>query len=104
MRRGAVRGVASGIAPQFQSVVGFANATSQGWASIDPQTGAFVSPHLTLGAYTMTLYKGELAVATRPVTIAAGAGPSVVKIASAKPNSPQICRVGEWDGTPTGFL
>ena len=101
--RGAVRGVATGISPEFQGVVGFANANSQGWATIDPQTGAFASPQLTPGDYTMTLYKGELAVAAQPVTIVAGAEPSVVSIASTEPNPPQIWRIGEWDGTPMGF-
>jgi rhamnogalacturonan endolyase len=56
------------------------------------------------GAYTQTLYQGELAVATRTVTVTAGATTGGQNIASNwyTPASP-VFRIGTWDGTPSGF-
>ena len=103
--RGYVIGKATGIPSGFQGVVGFANATAQGWCVIDPATGNFSSPWLKPGDYNMTLYKGELAVASQPVTIPQSTVPVTKNIASAEfvPAS-SLWRIGEWDGTPAGFL
>jgi rhamnogalacturonan endolyase len=51
------------------------------------------------------LYQGELAVATRTVTVTAGTTLTGQNITSAwvTPASP-IFRIGTWDGTPSGFL
>jgi rhamnogalacturonan endolyase len=56
------------------------------------------------GTYTQTLYQGELAVATRTVTVTAGATTTGQNIASAwfTPASP-VFRIGTWDGAPTGL-
>jgi rhamnogalacturonan endolyase len=101
--RGVVRGRATGVPAGFQAVVGFANAASQGWCKVDPATGQFTSPRLKAGDYTMTLYKGELAVASQPVTVKAGEKPVTMDIASAEPHPASLWRIGEWDGTPAGF-
>ena len=84
--------------------VGWANSAAQYWAT--PQSnGDFASPLMKPGSYTQTLYQGELAVATRTVTVTAGAETTGQNIASAwvTPASP-IFRIGTWDGTPSGFL
>jgi rhamnogalacturonan endolyase len=56
------------------------------------------------GDYTMTLYQGELAVATAAVTAPQSATPVTKDIASAEPATSSVWRIGEWDGTPNGFL
>jgi rhamnogalacturonan endolyase len=102
--RGYVNGKANGIPAGFQGVVAFSSATSQGWCVVDPATGNFSGPWLKPGNYTMTLYKGELAVASQPVTIPQSTVPVTKNITSAEfvPAS-SLWRIGEWDGTPAGF-
>ena len=102
--RGYVSGTASGVASGTQATVGFANSTAQYWAT--PQAnGSFTSPAMKAGTYTQTLYQNELAVATRSVTVSAGATNSGQNIASSwfTPAAP-VFRIGTWDGAPTGFL
>ncbi len=102
--RGWVAGNAAGVTSGSAATVGWANATAQYWAT--PQsTGDFASPLMKPGTYTQTLYQGELAVATRTVTVTAGAQTSGQNIDSAwvTPASP-VLRIGTWDGTPSGFL
>lgn len=101
-QRGSVTGRASGIPAGFEGVVGFANATAQYWCRVDPAAGRFTSPAMKPGDYAMTLYKGELAVANAAVTVPPGA---VAKdITSAEAVTRPVWRIGEWDGTPKGFL
>ena len=102
--RGFVAGAVSGVTAGASSVVGWANGTAQYWAS-PASNGDFSSPAMKPGSYTQTLYQGELAVATRTVTVSAGATTTGQNIDSAwvTPASP-IFRVGAWDGTPSGFL
>ena len=102
--RGYVVGKASGIAAGFEGVVGFANATAQYWCKIDPATGNFTSPWIKPGDYAMTLYKGELAVASDTVTVPQSTVPVTKNIASTEIIANQRWRIGEWDGTPAGFL
>ena len=54
------------------------------------------------GSYVQTLYQGELAVATRNVTVTAGTTTTGQNIDSAwvTPASP-VFRIGTWDGAPT---
>ena len=102
--RGYVVGSVSGVTPGLAATVGWANATAQYWAA--PQAnGDFASPLMKPGSYTQTLYQGELAVATRTVTVTAGAMTAGQDMASGwvTPASP-VFRVGIWDGTPSGFL
>ncbi|KAK7451096.1 hypothetical protein VKT23_012772 [Stygiomarasmius scandens] len=51
----------------------------------------------------MTLYKVELAVATQTVTVSAG-GVTTSNIASKEANPSVIWQIGDFDGTPRGFL
>lgn len=77
--------------------VGYSNASAQYWSG--PGLSLFMKP----GTYTMTLYKGELAVATSSVTVTARA--TVNKsISSTFPFPPTIWRLGTWDGTPSEFM
>lgn len=102
--RGAVVGAASGVMSGAAVTVGWANATAQYWA-VPQASGDFASPLMKPGTYTQTLYQGELAVATRTVTVTAGTTITGQNIESAwvTPASP-IFRIGTWDGAPSGFL
>ncbi|BCM92682.1 hypothetical protein IAD21_04564 [Abditibacteriota bacterium] len=99
--RGIVTGQATGIPAGFQGVVGFANTTAQYWCVVN--NGTFTSPAMIPGTYTMTLYKGELAVATQSVTATANVT-TTQNIASTEILPYARWRIGEWDGTPAGFL
>ncbi|PPR02269.1 hypothetical protein CVT24_011618 [Panaeolus cyanescens] len=102
--RGRVTGRASGIPSNFANLqsVGFSNGNAQYWARTD-SSGAFTTPYMKPGTYTMTLYKVELAVASQQVTVNAG---QVVtsNINSAEANPSTIWQIGDFDGTPRGFL
>ncbi|KAI8931063.1 hypothetical protein NX059_012074 [Plenodomus lindquistii] len=102
-KRGAVSGV--GIANMksgYQYVVGLKSAQAQYWTTA---SGAWKIDGVLPGSYTLTLYKGELEVHTSTVAITAG---STVARNTITPNDPAdataIWRIGEWDGTPKGFL
>jgi rhamnogalacturonan endolyase len=102
--RGYVNGKAMGVAAGTTPLVGFSNSTAQYWCAADASTGNYFSPAMKAGTYTQTLYQGELAVATRSITVSAGATLTGQNITSAwtTPASP-IFRIGTWDGAPTGF-
>jgi len=102
--RGFVVGKAMGVDASTTPLVGFANSTAQYWCSPSASTGNFSSPAMKPGTYTQTLYQGELAVATRSVTVTAGSTTTGQNITSSwsTPASP-IFRIGTWDGAPTGF-
>jgi rhamnogalacturonan endolyase len=58
------------------------------------------------GTYTMTVYKNELAVDTRSVTVTAGGTTILNSFAiTTDPSSvTPIWRIGNWDGSPKEFL
>jgi hypothetical protein len=86
--------------------VGFANAQAQYWVDADPVDGHFTAEGMLPGNYTMTVYKGELAVQTVPVTVTANASYALNPVAiTADPEAtPAIWRIGRWDGTPQEFI
>jgi rhamnogalacturonan endolyase len=98
-----VVGKATGVAGGQPALVGFANAGAQYWARPDPSTGNFSSPAMKPGSYTQTLYQNELPVATRSVTVTAGATTTGQNITASFPMPAPIFRIGDWDGTPAGF-
>jgi rhamnogalacturonan endolyase len=98
--RGFVNGKASGATTPL---VGFANASAQYWAHPDPSTGNFSSPAMKPGSYTQTLYQNELPVATRSVTVNAGATTTGQNITASFSIPAAIFRIGDWDGTPAGY-
>jgi len=95
--RGTVSGSVSGVT---NGVVHWYNSAAQYWVK---SGGAFTSPPMKPGTYTMVLYNGELKVAESSVTVTAG-GTTSKSIASAQtiPSS-VIFRIGDVDGRPTGF-
>ncbi len=99
--RGAVAGTVSGVPTGFQAVVGFANTTAQYWAIA--RNGVYTTPRMIPGTYTATLYKQELAVATASVTVNAGAT-NTLNVVSSQATPACIFKLGDWDGTPAGFL
>lgn len=100
--RGAVSGTVSGVPAGFQTVVGFSNASAQYWAIAQPD-GTYTSSSMKPGTYDVTLYKGELGVATSTVTVTAGTTTSLNLTSTEVPGS-AIFKIGEWDGTPAGLL
>lgn len=104
--RGTVSGTASGTDTAFQTVVHWFNADYQYW-TYAASSGAFTSPAMAPGIYTMILYQGELNVATQEVTVTAG-GASTANIAAQSDivtdEHTTVFQIGDWDGQPTGFL
>ena len=70
--RGYVAGGAFGATSGTAVTVGWANSAAQYWASAQ-SSGDYYSPAMKPGSYTMTMYQDELAVASQPVTVTAGA-------------------------------
>ncbi|GIW76662.1 MAG: hypothetical protein KatS3mg104_1725 [Phycisphaerae bacterium] len=102
-QRGSLTGFASGIPSSREGVVGLSNTTAQYWAKIDPTTGAYRIDGIRPGTYTATLYSNELEVGTRTVTVEAGQTTRMnITNTYYLPNA--TWRIGEWDGTPKGFL
>ncbi|KAB5589444.1 hypothetical protein CTheo_7112 [Ceratobasidium theobromae] len=103
--RGYTKGKASGVPSSFASsvVVGWSNSEAQYWTRADASTGNYNSPAMKPGTYTMTMYKSELAVATSKVTITAGKTVTA-NIQSTEATPTAIWQIGEFDGTPRGFL
>ncbi|KAJ2919028.1 hypothetical protein MD484_g1464, partial [Candolleomyces efflorescens] len=93
--RGRVIGRSSGVPSSFAGLQVVGTRTDS--------SGRFTSPFMKPGTYTMTLYKAELPVATQSVTVTAG-GTLTSNIASAEVSRSAIWQLGEFDGTPRGFL
>ncbi|KAG6946629.1 hypothetical protein JG688_00015951, partial [Phytophthora aleatoria] len=85
-------------------VVGFSNAAAQYWVKVAAGKKTFTSPLMKAGRYTATVYKKQLAVGTASVLINAGATKTQSILVSYNMTSNPIWRIGEWDGTPNGFL
>ncbi|OWZ24367.1 Polysaccharide lyase [Phytophthora megakarya] len=85
-------------------VVGFSNAAAQYWMKVDAGKKTFTSPLMKAGRYTATVYKKQLPVGTASVLINAGATKTQSISVSFNVTSKPIWRIGEWDGTPDGFL
>ncbi|KAF7187601.1 putative rhamnogalacturonate lyase A [Pseudocercospora fuligena] len=100
--RGYVSGTASGVEVDFQIVVHWYNADAQYWTYAS-SAGAFTSPAMKPGTYTMKLYRTELEVASQSVKVSAGST-TTSNIASALEGpSESIWTIGTCDGQPTGF-
>jgi rhamnogalacturonan endolyase len=104
--RGHVVGVGlSNMKSGYTYVVGLSNSDAQYWGTADSTTGAWSIYNVLPGTYTLTVYKSELGVATSSITITAGAGTAVHTITADDPeDDTAIWRIGDWDGTPKGFL
>ncbi|KAH6657809.1 rhamnogalacturonan lyase [Truncatella angustata] len=105
-KRGRVSGVGlSNMKSGYTYVVGLSNTDAQYWGTASSSGGAWSITDVLPGTYTMTVYKSELEVYKGSVTITAGAGTAVNTLTCDDPtDKTAIWRIGEWDGTPKGFL
>ncbi|KAL3474241.1 Rhamnogalacturonase B, N-terminal-domain-containing protein [Aspergillus californicus] len=99
--RGTVTGTASGADSSMTWVIHWYNANAQYWAYTS-SSGAFTSPAMKPGTYTMKYYQGEYAVASTSVTVTAGSS-TTKNISGSVSTGTTIFKIGEWDGSPTGF-
>ncbi|MFF7281091.1 rhamnogalacturonan lyase B N-terminal domain-containing protein [Streptomyces griseorubiginosus] len=100
--------VGNGLAGRDSSyayVVGLSNSEAQYWAKVDAATGKYAVPGVLPGTYTLTVYKGELAVHTQDVTVTAGDATTLhtITIAGDPAADTAVWRIGDWNGTPAGF-
>ncbi|KAJ7689883.1 polysaccharide lyase family 4 protein [Mycena olivaceomarginata] len=108
--RGFVEGKAIGVPAAYaaDTVVGWSNSVAQYWARTNAATGDFFSPAMKPGTYTMTVYKGELAVGSQVVLVNAGTTISSnihdTSVDDIEQTTTYIWQIGEFDGRPTGFL
>lgn len=104
--RGAVAGVGlSNMKSGISYTVGLSNTNAQYWATAATSGGAWKISKALPGTYTLTVYKDELEVHTSSVTIKAGSTTALNTIACVDPSdTTAIWRIGDWDGTPSGFL
>ncbi|MFP5393628.1 MAG: rhamnogalacturonan lyase B N-terminal domain-containing protein [Gammaproteobacteria bacterium] len=104
--RGRVASSVTGREAGVPYTVGLANAQAQYWADVDPADGHFVTGAMRPGDYTLKVYRNELEVETRQVTVQAGATLDLAPVAiSADPSAtPALWRIGSWDGSPVELL
>ncbi|MFJ9248729.1 rhamnogalacturonan lyase B N-terminal domain-containing protein [Streptomyces sp. NPDC101776] len=104
--RGRVAGVGlKGMDAEYPYTVGFSNSTAQYWAKAAAGTGTFSCKGMLPGTYTLTVFKGELAVHTGSVTVTAGGTTSLhtLNITGDPSTAAAVWRLGNWDGTPGAF-
>jgi hypothetical protein len=73
------------------------NSAAQYW-TYTSSSGAFTSPAMKPGTYTMVYYQGEYAVASSSVTVTAGSTTSKSISGSVKTGK-TVFKIGDWDGT-----
>ncbi|MEK4054616.1 rhamnogalacturonan lyase B N-terminal domain-containing protein [Paenibacillus sp. FSL F4-0087] len=95
----------SGMDTGYAYTVGFANSNAQYWVN-SSSSGAAAKYSMIPGTYTMTVYKGELAVYTESVNITGGSTTTLnTRTINNDPSkASSIWRIGNWDGTPSEFL
>ncbi|KAL2022035.1 hypothetical protein VTK56DRAFT_6275 [Thermocarpiscus australiensis] len=100
--RGTVKGTASGVASGMQGVVHWYNSAAQYWAKTSSD-GAFTSPLMKPGTYTMVLYQTEFKIATSSVTVSAGRTVTQNIAGTFNASRKTLLQIGDYDGQPTGF-
>jgi rhamnogalacturonan endolyase len=104
--RGYVSGTASGVSANFPRVVHWFNSNFQFWAYTN-SAGAYASPPMPAGTYTMNLYQDEFLAASQSVSVTAGrtttSNIAATHLALTQSRT-TIFRMGDYDGQPTGFL
>ncbi|KAL2866909.1 putative rhamnogalacturonase B [Aspergillus lucknowensis] len=100
-QRGTVAGTASGADSSLDWVIHWYNDEAQYW-TYTSSDGAFTSPAMKPGTYTMKYYQGEFPVAETSVTVSAGSS-TTKDISGSVQTGTTIFKIGEWDGKPTGF-
>jgi rhamnogalacturonan endolyase len=106
--RGRVAGVGiTGRDTASPYTVGLANSAAQYWGAARSSDGYFSVSGVLPGVYTLTVYKGELAVYSTSATVSAGATTTLNTISIPSTNDPSnasaVWRIGDWNGTPAGF-
>ena len=104
--RGKVAGVGlKGMDANYPYTVAFSNTDAQYWAKAASGTGAFSCKGMLPGTYTLTVFKGELAVHTGSVEVTAGGTTSLhtLSITGDPSTASTVWRLGNWDGTPGEF-
>ncbi|MER6180257.1 rhamnogalacturonan lyase B N-terminal domain-containing protein [Streptomyces sp. NPDC001652] len=106
--RGKVAGVGiTGRNTAYAYTVGLANSAAQYWGSARASDGYFSIAGVLPGTYTLTVFKGELAVLTTSVSVSAGGTTTLNSLAIPSSNDPSnagtIWRINDWNGTPSGF-
>ncbi|WP_318200649.1 rhamnogalacturonan lyase B N-terminal domain-containing protein [Streptomyces sp. SCL15-4] len=106
--RGRVAGVGiAGRDTAYPYTVGLAGSSAQYWGQARASDGYFSISRVLPGTYTLTVYKGELAVLEGRVTVTAGATTTLNTLTVPSSNDPSrasaIWRIGDWNGTPAGF-
>jgi rhamnogalacturonan endolyase len=80
--------------------VGFSNAIAQYYTTPN-SAGAFTCAGMLPGTYTMSVFKNELLIGSRPVTVAAGDSTTITAPAITDPSATRaLWRIGDWDGSP----
>ncbi|MEI8631229.1 polysaccharide lyase family protein [Vibrio sp. PP-XX7] len=105
--RGRVSGVGiSNLNNDYDYTIGFANSKAQYWVDATASSGYFSKSDMLPGTYTMTVYKNELAVAQKEVTVKAGETTVLnsITINNDPGEKGVIWRIGKWDGSPQEFL
>lgn len=101
----AITGI-KGMDSNYTYTYGFANDQAQYWTTAAASNGFGKCLNMKPGTYTMTVYKGELAVQTSQVTV--NANETTMLHTQTITNDPSsksaIWRIGNWDGTPLEFL
>ncbi|OQS07923.1 polysaccharide lyase [Thraustotheca clavata] len=102
--RGTVKGAISDTNNVLTNatIVSFSNSEAQYWTSVAQGSKSFTATSLKPGTYTMTVYKKQLPVATTQVTVSTGA--TSTQNIQIKPFEKALWTIGEWDGTPDGFM
>ncbi|KAK0615721.1 Rhamnogalacturonase B, N-terminal-domain-containing protein [Bombardia bombarda] len=100
--RGTVSGTASGVQSGMQGVVHWYNSAAQYWAKTS-SNGAFTSPLMKPGTYTMVLYQTEFKIATSSVSVSAGKTTTANIASTYSTTRKSLFKIGEYDGQPTGF-
>lgn len=95
----------NGMDSNYTYTYGFSNENAQYWATA-ASNGFAKCLNMKPGTYTMTIYKGELAVQTSTVTVKANETTMLhtQTITNDPSNASAIWRIGNWDGTPLEFL
>lgn len=88
----------------FPVVVGFSNADAQYWVELETGKLNFTSPLMKPGSYKMVVYRKQLVVASSTVDVNVGDVTRQNAQVTYTENADAIWRIGDWDGTPDGFL
>ncbi|KAG6612134.1 Polysaccharide lyase [Phytophthora cinnamomi] len=105
--RGTVTGTitdSSNVLGSSDVVVAFSNDDAQYWVSVASNASTFTSPLMRPGTYNATIYKKQLAVSSDSVVVTQGSATKQTLEVTYELESSPVWRIGEWDGTPDGFL